>query len=439
MWKWLTKALGTPGASGAPLNMRSFHTTDPALARIVSGGLDSASGKNVTVDTALQLDAVWACVRLISQTIATLPFMVFRRNGTGNRGVAADHPLYTLLHDQPNADMTGVEFWEAMVACVLLWGNAFAIKSKNVLGDVVSLTPIPPERVNARRQPDGSILYIYSPYNAQIEEIPEDDLFHIKGWSLNGLLGMSVIQYARSSLGTAMAADEAAGKFFANGLHLSGFIETGGAVMDDVQRERFKAELQQLRGSGNTGKTMLLQGSLKYNSLSLSPDDAQLLATREFSVNTICRWFQVDPSMIGHSSGGHAVGSALEQQMLRFLTLTLSTWLKRIEQRVKMSLIRPEERAKIFAEFNVEGLLRADSAGRAALYAVYSQNGLKTRNEIRDLENDPPMDGGDALTVQSNLVPLGKLGQQPTAQTPDGFGHPPPPQSQSAAQQPVRQ
>lgn len=430
MFKWLTKSVFGIGLTPA----------DPLLSRFMAGGGagNTPSGKAVTVDTALQLAAVWACAGLISQTIASLPATLYGQDADGSRTVAVNHPLYTLLHDQPNSDMTAVEFWESMLACVLLWGNAYARKDTNGLGDVIALTPMAPDKMSVRRLPDGTLLYTYTPYNARAEDFPEDQIFHIKGWSLNGLLGLSPIGYARSSMGTAMAADEAAGKFFANGLSLSGFVETGGTVLTQAQRDQFKAELATIRGSGNSGKTMLLEGPFKYNPLSMSPDDAQLLASREFSVDEICRWFRVPAWMIGHMAKSTSWGTGLEQQMIGFLTFTLRPWLTRIEQRVKMQLVKPGDRGKIFMEFNVEGLLRADSAGRAALYAVEAQNGLATRDELRRRENRPKVAGGDRPTVQSNLVFLDDLGKQPAAQTPDGFGHPAPPQATNT-QPPVRQ
>lgn len=411
MASWLRKAI-------EPFLPRTFHATDPALARFTDGGRDTSSGKNVTVDTALNLSSVWACVRLISQTIATLPLVIYRQDDQGRTQVARDHPLYFLLHDQPNADMTSVEFWEAMVSCVLLMGNAYAKKDVNGLGEIVSLIPLPPERMTVRRNQDGSLLYLFAPWNnvGKPEELTEDQVFHIKGWSLNGMLGLSPISYARQTFGIAMAADEAAGKFFANGLNLSGFLSTGGEVLTDAQRERFRARLNELRGSSNAGKTMLLEGPFTYNSLSLSPDDAQLLSSREFSIEEICRWFQCPPHMIGHTAKSTSWGTGLEQQMMGFLTFTLNTWLNRIEKRISHSLIAPKERGIVWPKFNVEGLLRADSAGRAALYASAVQNGYKTRNEVRDLEDDPHMEGGDLLTVQSNMQRLDLVGVLPPTQ-----------------------
>lgn len=409
-----------------------FGLTDPGFYRIMSPiNNDAASGKNVTADTALSLSAVWACVSLISQTIATLPIDVYSEDQKGNRTKIPDHPLSNLLDDQPNADMTSVEFWEAIIGNMLMWGNGYGRKTYNGVGDVIDLTLMSPDRMTVRRMPDGSIRYYFAPWNGgQTEEYTEDELFHVKGWSMNGLVGLSPISYARSSLGTAMAADEASGKFFANGLNLSGFVETGGPVLTDAQRKQFHASLDSMRGSGNTGKTMLLEGAFKYNPLSLSPADAQMLATRQYSVDEICRWFRVPGHMIGHEGGGRSSNAVnLEQRMIEFSTFTLRPWLKRIEKRIKMQLIKPSDQGKVHVEFNLAGLLRGDSAARAALYSAMVQNGIQSRAEIRPLENLPYDPDSEGLTVQSNLVFMSDLGKDTPDQTTAGFGLPPKPRA----------
>lgn len=406
-----------------------FGLTDAGLYRVMSrSNSDAATGKQVTADTALSLSAVWACVSLISQTIATLPVDVFSEDDKGNRTKVSDHPLTLLLDDQPNADMTSVEFWEAIIANVLMWGNGYAKKTVNGIGDVIDLTLLSPERMTVKRMPDGSIRYYFIPWNgAKTEVYYEEEVFHIKGWSMNGLMGLSPIAYARTSLGTAMSADEASGKFFANGLHLSGFVETGGPILTDAQRKQFNSSLEAMRGSGNTGKTMLLEGSFKYNALSLSPADAQMLATRQYGVDEIARWYRVPGHMIGHESGGRSSNSVnLEQRMIEFSTFTLRPWLKRIEKRIKMQLIRPAERGRIHAEFNLSALLRGDSAARAAFYSSMVQNGIYSRAEIRPLENLPYDPDSEGLTSQSNLVFNRDIGKATAAQTPSGFGLPVP-------------
>lgn len=392
---------------------RRVKLTDP-------GGWDltlaTAANKRVEPDTALQLSTAWACIRLLSETIATLPLGLYTRSGE-TKVLARDNPLYTVLHDQPNADQTAVEFWEGMIACLCLRGNAFAEKEM-VSGRLVALTPIDPDKVSLIRTPEGRRQYrVGGPTGQRI--LDEDSVFHLKGFGIGGDLGLSPVAYARESMAAALAADEAAARFFASGMQLSGFIETGTATLKADQRKQLQELFQKFAGSPNAGKMMALEGGMKWVPLGLSPEDSQLLMTRAFNVEEICRWFRVPPFMVGHTEKSTSWGTGLEQQMIGFLTFSLRPYLTRIEQAVKKQLIAPADRGKLFAEFNLEGLLRADSQGRAQLYSTYAQNGISTRNEIRARENMAPMDGGNDLTVQSNLVPLAMLGQlQPRAVQP---------------------
>lgn len=386
---------------------RGMGLANPELYRWAGEG-ESYSGKRVTVDAALQLDAVWACVRLISETAATLPLSVFERGSDGRKEAARDHPLYTLLHDAPNADMTASEFWEAMIACLLLWGNAYAEKEL-VFGRVVSLTPLRPDCVEPKRAGNGAIYYVVTE-NGRQRTVSEDRIFHLKGFTLDGLIGLSPVGQARHTLGLASAAEETAGKLFANGLRATGYLAAPTYLTPD-QRKSADALLDRYRGYQNAGKTPVLEGGWKFESVTMPPQEAELLATRKFSVETIARWYRVPAHMIGHTQPSTTYGTGLEQMSLGFLTYTLRPYLTKIEQAVKKSLLSAVERGRYFAEFNLEGLMRADSAGRASLYSVYAQNGIMSRNEIRSLENLPPLPGGDDLTAQSNLLPLEKLGQ----------------------------
>ena len=388
---------------------RGLGLTSPDLIMAL-GGQSSAAGKVVTVDTALQLDTVYACVRLLSQTIATLPLLTYRQDDAGHNTVAQKHPLYRILHDQPNADMTATEFWEAIVSNVLLWGNAYAEISRGVTGQVVALTPMRSDRVSIRWQPDGSPLYVYS-WMGQVTELQEGDVLHIKGFSLDGRMGMSSIAYGRQTFGTAIAMEEAAAKVFANGMRPSGYMSSP-TILTAQQREKTKELLQRFQGSENTGKVPLLEGGWKFEALSIPPEDGQLLQSRSFSVEQICRWFDVPPIMIGHMEKSTAWGTGMEQMMLWFLTFSLRPHLERIEQAVKRDLIDPTE-PDVVAEFKIDGLLRADSAARAALYSSLTQNGVISSNDARRLENMPASEepGSDDLRVQSNMIRLQDLGK----------------------------
>lgn len=387
--------------------------TSPQLYQIYRD-TDTYSGRNVGVDSALQLDTVWACVRLVSQTIATLPLEVYKRSVTNTKQaeLAIDHPLYRILHDRPNAEMTAVEFWQAMIACLLLWGNAYAQIVRGVNNRVVALIPMRPDFTQVRRQIDGTLLFLYSFGGVQLV-LSEDDVFHLKGFSLDGYMGLSAVAAGRHSLGSAMAAEEASGAIFRNGMRISGFLKSP-TYLDDSHRNKAQAIIERFKGAHNTGSVPLIEGGWDYQQLSIPPEDAQLLETRSFHVEQICRWFDVPPIMIGHMEKSTAWGSGLEQMNLWFLTYALRSRLKSVEQAIAKSLLSPQDQVSYYAEFNVEGLMRADSRGRAELYASMISHGLRTANELRELDNLPPKDGGDELIIQSNMIPLKMLGEVAT-------------------------
>jgi HK97 family phage portal protein len=352
---------------------------------------------------------------LIAQTISTLPLQLYQYDKTGRGVVAREHPLYAILHDQPNADMTSVTFWMAMVGSLLLWGNAYAQIERTAAGRVIALTPLLPDRLTPQRQNDGSILYLYRDYGGKLLELTEDQIFHVKGFSLDGLVGLSPISQARESLGIALAAEKTAASLFRNSMR-PGYALIAPNYMTKEQRARYEEELKpKLIGSINAGSPALLEGGWTIQNISMNPDDAQLLASRGFSVETVCRWFNVAPPMIGHMEKSTAWGTGLEQMNQWFLTYTLRSRLKAIEQEIRRSLLTAAERLLYYAEFNVDGLLRADSAGRAALMQTYAVNGLRTRNELRALENQGPLEGGDVLTVNMNMIPLTDIGKSMAA------------------------
>lgn len=374
-------------------------------------GADSYAGKAVTVNSALQLSTVWACVNLLSRTISTLPLNIYRRLDGGGREVARDHVLYGLLHSQPNADMTAAVFRQVVLAHLLLWGNAYVEKSFS-LGRLVSLTPLLPSQVEKKRRADGAFFYVYTDASqGKRREIDEQHMMHIPAFTMDGLVGLSVIGCARQIFGNAMAAEEAAGKTFANGMKSAGLV-TMDAVLKPDQREDIRQHVSKVSG---TGGVMVMEKGASFQQLSMNPQDAELLSTREFGVEEICRWYGVPPHMVGHTGKSTSWGKGLEQQVLGFLTFALQPWLTLIEQQIQKDLLQPQERAEYYAEHVVEGLMRADSSGRAALYASASQNGWMDRAEIRDKENLPRREGTDVLTVQSNLTPLEQLGNTPAA------------------------
>ncbi|SUD80266.1 phage portal protein [Pseudomonas putida] len=375
-------------------------------------GADSASGKVVSQQTALQLSTVWACVRLIAETIATLPIALYE-DKNGAPVVATAHPVNFVISQQPNADQTPVEFWENVMASLLLQGNAFC--EPHLSGrQLSSLEFLLPQNMAPRRRADGSIEYRYTDNFGKPHTLTEDEMVHVRAFGVDPLCGLSPLAYGRQVLGSAMAADESAAKMFANGMKLGGVLSTD-QILNPKQRLEIRDDMtQQFAGATNTGKTMLLEAGMKYQQVSMTPEDAQMLQTRAFNVEEICRWFRVPPWMVGHTQNSTSWGTGMEQQMIGFLSFTLLPWIKRIEMCANRRLLRVDERRRFYVKFNPEGLLRMDSAARAAFYSSMVQNGIYTRDDCRGKENLLPAGGNAAkLTVQSNMLPIDLLGQDP--------------------------
>lgn len=372
------------------------------------GNAESWSGEYVTPTKALQNETVWACAGLISETVATLPLGVYRR--LPNKVLAPEHYLYSILNAQPSASMATGTFIEIVLLSLLLWGNAFA-EIIRVGGRVIALEFIPPDGVSMRRLSDGSIEYRWLGLNRQARTCGEEDMLHVVGRTLNGIVGVSPMTYARQVMGGAMAADKAAARLFKQGLLLQGTFETDLPIKED-KRALFQTRLKEYQGAINAGRAPLLEGGVKYKPVSMNPNDAQMLESREYSVSQICRWFRVPPHMVGHTTNATSWGTGLQEQKLGFLTFTLQRWIKRVEDECNRKLFNAADRMQFFAGFNFEGLLRADSAARGAFYTVMTRAGIYTRDDCREFEGKAPMGGNAAvLTVEANLIPLDKLGE----------------------------
>ncbi len=384
--------------------VRSFTTRDEEL--YVDRDMLSEAGVSVTPRAVLQVDAVWACVRLISETIATLPLSIYERTSSGKQ-VASGHPLHFVVHDQPNGDSTAAIFWEAMIVAMLLRGNAHA--EKLYAGQrVIGLQFLDPGRLTVTQDASGNKVYTYKRSNGTPRVIPANRIWRIPGFTLDGENGVSVIAYGAKVFGSAIAADRAAARTFKNGLLQTVYYKIN-TFLKPEQRADFK---KNLLGTIERGETPLLEGGTEADTLGINPADAQLLESRSFAVESICRWFRVPPWMVGHTEKSTSWGTGIEQQMIGFLTFTLSPWLRRIEQAISKDLMTPAERIRFYPKFTVEGLLRADSAGRAAFYGVMVDKGILTRDEVRALEDRAPMGGNAAvLTVQSAMTTLDSVGQ----------------------------
>ncbi|HCN43686.1 MULTISPECIES: phage portal protein [Enterobacterales] len=370
----------------------------------------SSSGKVVTADKAMQLSAVWACVRLLSESISTLPIKIYKSESDGSRSLAKEHPIYRLLCKQPNLEMTPSRFMLMVVASLCLRGNSF-IEKKYIGSKLVALEPLLPQNMTVKRsEQTGMLEYKYTdPLGQKIRTIPINNIMHIRGFGMDGICGMIPVKIGRDVIGAALSVEESAAKIFENGLQSSGFLSAE-QPLNEEQRERIRSYLLSFVGSKNAGKMMVLEGGMKYNNVTMNPEAAQMLESRTFSIEEICRWFRVPPFMVGHMDKQSSWASSVEGMNMQFLTNTLRPLLVNIEQEISRCLLNGDD--DYYAEFSVEGLLRADSAGRSAYYTTALQNGWMSRNDVRRLENLPPIEGGDIYTVQLNLTPLDQLGQE---------------------------
>ena len=376
----------------------------------------TTSGKTVTERSAMQMTAVYSCVRILAEAVAGLPLHVYRYNENGGKEKALDHPLYHLLHDEPNPEMSSFVFRETLMTHLLLWGNAYAQIIRNGKGEVIALYPLMPNRMSVDRDSKGRLYYRYTTTSDDAPTmegttvvLSPSDVLHIPGLGFDGLVGYSPIAMAKNAIGMAIACEEFGARFFANGAAPSGVLEHPGTIRDPSRlRETWQS---QFGGSANTGKVAILEEGMKYTPISISPEQAQFLETRKFQINEIARIFRVPPHMVGDLEKSSF--SNIEQQSLEFVKYTLDPWLIRWEQSIFRALFGVEEKKEYFVKFNVEGLLRGDYATRMNGYATARQNGWMSANDIRELENldrIPAEEGGDLYLINGNMLPLCNAG-----------------------------
>ena len=389
------------------------RTTGSAYSFFFGG---SAAGKRVNERSAMQMTAVYSCVRILAEAVAGLPLHLYRYKEDGGKEKALDHPLYLLLHDEPNPEMSSFVFRETLMTHLLLWGNAYAQIIRNGRSEVMALYPLMPDRMAVDRDDKGQLYYEYTTSaddapisKGSIVRLKPSDVLHIPGLGFDGLVGYSPIAMAKNAIGLAIATEEYGSKFFANGAQPSGVLEHPGTIKDP-QRVR-DSWMSQFGGSANSNKIAVLEEGLKYTPISISPEQAQFLETRKFQINEIARIFRVPPHMVGDLEKSSF--SNIEQQSLEFVKYTLEPWLVRWEQSIQRTLFSADEKKRYFVRFNVEGLLRGDYASRMNGYAVGRQNGWMSANDIRELENldrIPAEEGGDLYLINGNMTKLKDAG-----------------------------
>ena len=358
------------------------------------------------VDTALQVATVWSAVERRANIIASLPLFTYWVKQNGEKTLARNSPLYGLLHDSPNARMTSSEFWRAMMMNYDLRGNAYARIERNGAGDAYALWPMPADQVEVAVTDTGAMVYQYTIGN-DVAILSADNVLHLKNLG-NGTIGLKKLEYMRASMDEMGKAQATATRTFGTGGKPTGVLMVD-KVLTPEHRTALRNNFAGL-AEGNMSRLMVLEAAMKYQQLSISPEDQQLLESRKFGVEEIARWFDVPPVLLHHANVT-TWGSGIEQIIDGWYKLSVRPILVAIEQAINKRVLTPAQRAKYSVEFSLDALLRGNATQRADLYSKLVQNGIATRAECRQLENLPPMDGTDQLTAQTNLAPLHMLGQ----------------------------
>lgn len=377
----------------------------------------TTSGKPVNERTAMQTTAVYACVRILAEAVASLPLHVYEYQDDGGKKLVHDHPLYYLLHDEPNPEMTSFVFRETLMSHLLIWGNAYAQIIRDGAGRVLGLYPLLPDKMDVQRDDRGNIYYVYSrnsDENPMFKEygdirLKAEDVLHIPGLGFDGLIGYSPIAMAKNAVGMTLACEEYGASFFANGANPGGVLEHPGVLKDPSKvRESWNSVY---RGVNNAHKIAVLEEGMKYQQIGIPPEEAQFLETRKFQINEIARLYRIPPHMVGDLDKSSF--SNIEQQSLEFVKYTLDPWVTRWEQSLQRSLLLPGEKGKYFIKLNVDGLLRGDYQSRMNGYAVGRQNGWFSANDIREMENMNPIpdeQGGNLYLINGAMTKLEDAG-----------------------------
>ena len=389
--RWLVKARDRPTNSLFGSTYSFFFGT-------------TSSGKAVNERTAMQTTAVYACVRILAETIASLPLHTYKHTARGKEK-AKEHRLYYLLHDEPNPEMTSFVFRETLMGHLLLWGNAYAQIIRDGRGKVLALYPLLPDRMVVDRTLAGELYYEYRKDTGSVI-LRKEDVLHIPGLGFDGLIGYSPIAMAKNAIGMALACEEYGATFFANGANPGGVLEHPGVVKEPKRvRDSWNAVYQ---GSENAHRIAVLEEGMKFQSIGIPPEQAQFLESRKFQLNEIARIFRIAPHLIGDLEKSSF--SNIENQSREFVMYTLDPWVVRWEMALRKALLLRSEKENYFIKFNVDGLLRGDYASRMQGYAVGIQNGFLSPNDVRKLENLNTVEHGDVYAMNGNMLKLEDIG-----------------------------
>lgn len=385
-------------------------------------GYGNWAGKSVTADGAMQLSAWWRSVKLYAEVTGSLPIKFYERKDDGDRSQVRNHPVAELISIEPNIDQTAQEFWGSQAAALCIFGNGYA--EKQFSGSrIVALQPLPYDTCPFRDKETDDLSYRFT-YGGKTEVLPRDKVFHTKGFSLGGDLGISPLAAARQALSISLATEQFTGQTFAQGLRMSGFFT--GVDMKPAQRDQFKEKfIDPIIGNDAKAHYGILPPGFDFKTINIPPKDAEMLLSRRHNIEEIARFMGVPPILIGHASEGQTMwGTGVEAIILQWLTMGLDAFLSNIEKSINKRLLSAKDRRRFFAEFDRNALLRADSTGRAEMYSKLVQIAAMTPNQVCDKENFPRFEGGNVRLVNSTLQPLSMVGKVPAARIQPKPGEP---------------
>jgi HK97 family phage portal protein len=400
---------------------RDVTANDPALkAMLASWGGESIAGANITPENSLKISGWYAGVKILSECVASLPLLTYRRTGEQGKERARNHPVYRLLREKPNEYMTPFELIETSMAHLICWGNAFSIISRDGRGAVTSLWPIAPSRVRMQLTADR-IWYYYSNPEGREVQIAQDNMLHLRGLASDGLIGYSPVDLMREALGLAKIEEEYRARFFKNDARPSAVVEYPGKLSEPAY-QRFKNDWQATyAGMANSHKIGFLEQGLKWHDVGFPPETAQFIEGRKFQLEEIARILGIPLILMQSTEKATSWGTGIEQFLIAFMRFTIRPWLRRWESRLNTMLFTPEEQRAFFCEFLAEDLLRADSLTRAQVLQILRRNGIVNADEWRAMENLNPLpdEQGQKYIIEGNMTTLEKVGQDDPAEEPD--------------------
>lgn len=383
---------------------RRAHPSQHSLAAIFGLQSNTYAGTAVTEENALTFSAVYACVRVLSESVAMLPLLTYRRLANGGKQKATDTPIYNLLHRSPNPEMTSFEFRETLIAHVATWGNGYAEIEWSNSGQPLALWPLNPAKMQITRR-NGQLVYLYTLPSGEERPLASWRIHHVRGLSSNGIVGYSPIRLAMQSIGVGLALEEYGARFFGNGARPGGVLKHPGVLSDGAYKRLKESWSAENEGLSNAHRLKILEEGLDYEAIGIPPEEAQFLESKKFQVNEIARWFRIPPHMLADLE--RATFSNIEEQGLEFVIYTLGPWLTRHEQAIERDLLTEAERQTLFVEYLVNGLLRGNITSRFQAYQLALQGGWMNPNEVRTLENMNPYEGGDTYLMPLNMAPAG--------------------------------